>query len=252
MKTTQKILAILLMIHGIPAMAGNMMGDGSSLPPGHPPLDGSSGMEPGLSGEPLLSGVIEETMDTGNYTYVLINNGEKSIWAATERYPAAIGQHVTIPRGMMVKDFESPSLGRTFDELVFADSIEAVDREDEVADHHDHAKVPEEDMVKESIAPADGGLTVADIYQQRNELAGSTVVVRGRVVKYTERVMGQNWLHIEDGSSDGAFHDLTVSTEDSARKGEVVTVTGPVVLNEDLGHGYFYEVLIKGASVTRE
>jgi hypothetical protein len=64
--------------------------------------------------------------------------------------------------------------------------------------------------------------------------------------------MGQNWLHISDGSSSGKENDLTVSTPDVARKGDLVTVTGPVVIDEDLGSGYFYDVMIKSGSVVRE
>jgi len=233
-------------------MAFAYMGDADTgkLPPGHPPVSSSNAMDASHKSDtgPILSGEIIETMDTGNYTYVLIKTGDKDVWAATEQFNAVVGSRVSIPRGMLVKDFESPTLGRKFDELYFADSIDVLDSTYSAPITHEEA--PSEPI--EKLSPPEGGLSVADVYQRRQEIAGSTVTVRGKVVKYTERVMGRNWLHINDGSGTGGQRDLTINTLDTARLGEVVTVTGLVAIDEDLGYGYFYEVVIKDANVSRE
>ncbi len=222
----------------------------TELPPGHPPLDASSDYDAVNQNKgPVLVGEIIETMDTGNYTYILVKTSDKNVWAAAEQFDAVVGSRVAVPKGMLVKNFESPTLNRTFDEVYFADSVEilapgaAVESKPVVSPAEGEAEV---------ITQPENGMTVAEINQRRSELAGQTVTVRGRVTKYTERVMGQNWLHISDGSGEGKNNDLTVSTPDVARMGDLVTVTGPVVVDEDLGSGYFYEVMIKGGSVARE
>jgi len=232
------------------ALAGMGDSDAGKLPPGHPPVSSydTAGSVHQDGGGPVLSGEIVETMDTGNYTYVLLKTADKSIWAATEQFDAVIGSRVSIPRGMLVKDFESPTLGRKFDELYFADAINVVDSTYTAPDA-DKTVTPEQ---VDSVEQPEGGMTVADVYQRRREIAGSTVTVRGKVFKYTERVMGRNWLHIADGTGDEKHRDLTVNTLDTARLGDVVTVSGPVAIDEDLGYGYFYEVVIKDAKVTRE
>lgn len=222
------------------------------LPPGHPPVSSyQSGEFESHEGEgPLVAGEILETMDTGNYTYVLIKTESKNVWAASEQFKAVVGTRVAIPRGMLVRNFESPTLNRTFDELYFADSIEILG-DSSSANVKDAPGEPDATPA-EQISPPEGGMTVAEVYRQRREVAGNRVTVRGKVVKYTERVMGRNWLHIADGTEEGKVRDLTVNTLDTARLGDVVTVTGSVAIDEDLGYGYFYEVVIKDAKVVRE
>lgn len=250
MKKTICLLTISSCLAAYTAFAYMDDADSGKLPPGHPPVSSSDNMGSAHQRDagPIVTGEIVETMDTGNYTYVLIRTGDKTLWAATEQFNAVVGSRVSIPRGMLVKDFESPTLGRKFDELYFADSIEVVDSTDK-SPVAGEATSPEP---VEQISPPEGGLSVAEVYQRRQEIAGSTVTVRGKVVKYTERVMGRNWLHITDGSGTGSQRDLTINTLDTARLGDVVTAKGLVAIDEDLGYGYFYEVVIKDASVTRE
>ena len=60
-----------------------------------------------------------------------------------------------------------------------------------------------------SIETAEGGVTIAAIWTDREALAGKTVIVSGKVVKYNGGIMGTNWLHIQDGSgsaADGTRH----------------------------------------------
>ena len=64
--------------------------------------------------------------------------------------------------------------------------------------------------------------------------------------------MGKNWIHIQDGTGDPQknTHDLVVTTDGMAEKGEVVTIEGVVAANKDFGSGYKYEVIIEDAKVT--
>jgi hypothetical protein len=82
---------------------------------------------------------------------------------------------------------------------------------------------------------------------------GKTVTVRGQVVKFNGGILGQNWIHIQDGSGsdkDGS-NDLTVtSPTGGANVGDIVTITGTVVIDQDFGAGYAYAVLIQKATVT--
>lgn len=103
------------------------------------------------------------------------------------------------------------------------------------------------------IAKADGGKTIAEVFAGKAELVGQKVVIRARVVKANPNIMGKNWLHVRDGSGAEGTNDLTVTTGSAMPKvGDTVIVTGPVVLNKDLGMGYQYEVIIEDATVTVE
>ena len=108
-------------------------------------------------------------------------------------------------------------------------------------------------QVTEPVAPAPGGITIAALWAKSKTLAGKTVTVRGKVVKFNGEILGLDWTHIQDGSGvakDGT-HDITITSKppSAARVGDVVTVTGTVVLGKDFGAGYAYAVMIQNATI---
>ena len=56
--------------------------------------------------------------------------------------------------------------------------------------------------------------------------------------------MGSNWVHIQDGSSEEKF-DLTITTSEKVKVGDVVTFEGTVAVDKDFGAGYKYEILVE-------
>jgi hypothetical protein len=90
------------------------------------------------------------------------------------------------------------------------------------------------------IAPPAGGLSIADVWAKRQALGGTRVSVRGKVVKVNNGILGRNWLHLQDGSGEGSAgtNDITVTTDAIVQLGDVVTVTGTLVLDKDFGAGY--------------
>lgn len=100
-------------------------------------------------------------------------------------------------------------------------------------------------------APA-GGNSIADVYTGKAELAGSVVLVRGKVVKFTPNVMGKNWIHIRDGTGREGTNDLTVTTGAVVKIGDTVTARGLMEVDKDFGYGYKYEILISDAEVIVE
>ncbi|MCU0976647.1 MAG: hypothetical protein MUC71_10115 [Steroidobacteraceae bacterium] len=120
---------------------------------------------------------------------------------------------------------------------------------------HPMVAAPVQEVDLSGIAPAEGGKTVADLFAQRTELAGQTVALRGKVVKANANIMGMNWLHVRDGSGAEGTNDITITTSSASPMpavGDTVLVTGPVVIDKDLGMGYQYPVLIEDATVTVE
>ena len=115
------------------------------------------------------------------------------------------------------------------------------------------AKPVEAGDVKVAKATGPDARTVAEVVAKRTDLKDKTVVVRGKVVKFTPEVLGKNWVHLRDGSgsaSDGT-NDVLVTTKDEARIGDVVVVKGVVHTDRDLGSGYSYKVLIEEATLQK-
>lgn len=109
------------------------------------------------------------------------------------------------------------------------------------------------ERVKVSKAEGPDARRIAEIFSQKAELKGKTVLVRGKVVKLTRGVLGKNWIHIRDGSGDDSSHnnDITLTTQATVAMGDVVLAKGTVALDKNIGSGYFFAVMIEDATLTK-
>jgi hypothetical protein len=65
--------------------------------------------------------------------------------------------------------------------------------------------------------------------------------------------MGKNWLHLRDGTGKtGVDNDVTVTTQDVAVVGDVVTAKGKLAVDQDIGMGTPYPVLIQDAKLEKK
>jgi hypothetical protein len=104
-----------------------------------------------------------------------------------------------------------------------------------------------------NIVKAEGGKTVAEVYADKDKLAGQKVSVRGKVVKTVHAVMGKNWVHVRDGSGADGTNDLTVTIKaELPLVGDLVVIDGTVAANKDFGMGYMYPVLVEDAGIKIE
>ena len=118
---------------------------------------------------------------------------------------------------------------------------------------HPVPAAPTDTIDLSGIDKAEGGRTIAEVYAEKDQLEGETIVFRGKVVKSNAGIMGKNWLHIRDGSGAEGTNDLTVTTiEVLPNVGDTVLVSGVVELNKDFGMGYQYDIIIEDADVTVE
>jgi len=104
-------------------------------------------------------------------------------------------------------------------------------------------------LVSFNATAADDLKTVAAINGSGATLAGQTVSAQGRVVKVLNGIMKRNFIHVQDGTGDANTNDLIVTSKQTAKVGDQVTITGVVAVNKDFGGGYLYPVLIEDASI---
>jgi hypothetical protein len=119
--------------------------------------------------------------------------------------------------------------------------------------HGNMTKRPEVKDVKVAKATGPDARTVEEIVKGSAKLKGKPVSVRGTVVRFTSGVLGKNWVHLQDGTGSAAekTHDVLVTTQDSAKIGEVVVAKGVVQTDLDLGSGYSYKVLVDNAKLQK-
>jgi len=202
------------------------------------------------------AGTVVETMNSGGYTYVQVDTGSEKIWAAAPEFVVAVGDAVIVPEGMLMENHTSKSLNRTFEKIYFVESIAAPGAAAAAApaDAADHSRpvVTAGDIDVSGVKKAAGGQTVADVYGNKAALAGKEIAVRGKVVKFSQQIMGTNWIHVQDGTGAAGTNDLTVTTDAVVKAGDTVLVKGVLVADKDFGFGYKYDVIIEKAAVTVE
>ncbi|MDO5675013.1 MAG: OB-fold nucleic acid binding domain-containing protein [bacterium] len=71
-----------------------------------------------------LKGKVVETMNAGGYTYLLVDSREGKVWVAIPETTVAAGQEVVSAPGMVMRDFTSKTLNRSFAQIIFAPGLE--------------------------------------------------------------------------------------------------------------------------------
>ncbi|HIP40518.1 MAG TPA: DNA-binding protein [Desulfocapsa sulfexigens] len=188
-----------------------------------------------------LTGKVLETMDAGGYTYLKVDTGLSQPWVAIPQTKVTVGQEVTYEPGMVMKNFASKTLNRTFDSIVFSSglvgsngnphgggmgSMPSPHGKKAVSDDSFASAVMAEGgaaAVQQQPAAGSGGslgamapfseisvekakgdnaYTVSEIFAKPEDLNGKTVRIQGKVVKFSPMIMGRNWVHLQDGTGD--------------------------------------------------
>jgi len=192
----------------------------------------------------------EEVIQTSNYTYIRISEDGRESWIAITKQDVKEGNSYYFEPGIEMNNFVSKELKRTFPSILFVDkfSDKPIIAKITMADS---AKGKQAAVAKEGIKvePAKGGITIVELYTNKEKYAGKTIKISGEVVKYSADIMKTNWVHIQDGTRSGESFDLTVTTNDVTKVGDVITFEGTVSLKKDFGAGYYYEVIVENAKM---
>ncbi|MEX1129220.1 MAG: hypothetical protein WD227_10185 [Vicinamibacterales bacterium] len=216
---------------------------------------------PASSADPAaFTGTVAETANASGYTYARLQaEGRDDVWIAAPAFVTQKGESLTATLEMPMPNFESKTLGRTFPLVYF---VTTVSRDGQIVAGSPDSAMPgpmtSRDSAPRAVTvaanpPPSGGLSIADVWAQRKALAGKEVTVRGTVVKVNNGILGKNWIHLQDGSgsaTDGT-NDLTLTTDAEVNAGDVVTVTGVLATNKDIGSGYKYDAIIEDARLVK-
>jgi hypothetical protein len=211
-----------------------------------------------------LSGKVLERIAAAPYCYLRLQTARGEVWVAVPEAQIEKGVEVTIANPMLMSNFESKTLNRTFAEVYFgtlapaggAAAPTAAPMPPAAAGQQQAGTPPPAPLEVSKIDKATGpdAKTIAEIWAKKGSLKEKSVTIHGKVVKYNPGVMGKNWMHLQDGTGDPgkATHDITVTSQDSVAKGDVVTVKGVIRLDKDFGAGYTYAVIVEDAKVVKK
>jgi hypothetical protein len=207
-------------------------------------------MQQGGAAAGMHTVTVQEVIQATSYTYLKVKEADSEFWMAVTKRQIEAGVKISFAGGLEMKNFESKDLQRTFETIYFVGSI--VSGGAPAAQQSmtmPHPVKPELEKKEVSIEPAEGGITIGELFANRDSYADKTVLIKGQVTKVNRAIMKRNWVHLQDGTGDSGGFDLTVTTTRQVNVGDVVTFEGKIALNKDFGSGYSYEVLMEQAKL---
>lgn len=202
-----------------------------------------------MKSEPHIAKVIDKISAKG-YTYLQVSENKEDFWIAVPAMEVEIGETVYFSRYMVMYDFKSENIDKSFDEILFVEDARKSPTPQEMKNIHSGVTSVEKQTIK--IEPLKDGKTIQQIFSDKSALSGQNVKVKGKVVKFNKQIMKRNWIHIQDGTGTEKEFDLVITSDDEVSVGDIIVAEGKVSVDKDFGAGYFFPVLIEDAKIQRE
>ena len=210
--------------------------------------------------------IVKEVLHVSEYSYLKVEENNTEKWLAAPIGQVEIGETYYYENHMEMQDFESKELGRSFETIYFVEGIRTSEdpnsvisrtsRVDDirqgVQETQDSSEKPVVEKKEVNISRDKNMISIAELYENRDQYQNKTVRIKAVVTKYNPAIMNMNWLHLQDGTDFNGEFDLTVTTNSQVQVGDVVVIEGKVSLNKDFGAGYIYKVIVENAALSNE
>ena len=202
------------------------------------------------SGDGAVTVKVKAVEQVPNYTYLLVKGKGPEYWIAVTSTEIGVGEKITYQGGMLMEDFYSQELDRTFDKVLFLDGIGAEQEAPEMGQMPGTTQGSvKTDKLETSIEHEEGMVSIAELFANPSDFEGKRIQVKGEVAKFNAQIMERNWIHLQDGTEFDGKYDLTATSQQGFAVGDIVTLEGILALNRDFGYGYSYELLLEEATI---
>jgi hypothetical protein len=190
--------------------------------------------------------IIKEVIQTSNYTYLLTLEKKIEKWLAIPKTNVEVGDTCYYVGGMQMIDFYGKEANKTFDTIIFlgkSNFVADLKKENVKEEIKQHKTKDTKENI--SIGTVEGTISIAEIFENKMQYKNKIVKIKAKVTKYNTKILGNNWLHLQDGSDFNGKYDLTATSIQEFEVGDTVLIQGKVTLEKDFGYGYFFEVLLE-------
>ena len=193
---------------------------------------------------------VKEALNTDKYTYLNVSENGEEFWIAVQKQEVEIGDIYYFRGGLMKKNFYSQEFDRVFETVYLVSEFwkqpTGVNGGSALDEAISKQKMDNTvDLEVGNIKPAEGSITIAELYKNKEKYNGKTIKVTGKCIKVNPMIMKRNWIHLKDNSSEDL--DLTITTTENIPLGAVLTLEGTIALDRDFGAGYRYDIIMEGA-----
>lgn len=112
-------LTRLAVLAALTAVAPAAVSFAADMPAGHPPIEGTRQITP-----PSHSGEVQEAIPAAGYIYLHVTGTEGDEWLAAPATDLKPGAKINWNDGMVMRDFTSKTLNRTFATIRFVEIVE--------------------------------------------------------------------------------------------------------------------------------
>ncbi len=193
----------------------------------------------------IQTGVVQEVIQATGYTYLKVKDNDAEVWVAIRKAQIQPGETISYANPLPMTNFTSRDLQRTFDIIYFISAYNKGDASSPATAAGQMKPAIEKKEI--SVEPAQGGISIGELFSNKDTYADKTVIIKGQVTKFGAAIMKRNWVHLQDGTEGDGKNDLTITTQDAVAVGDVVTFEGKITLDKDFGAGYKYEVVMEEA-----
>jgi hypothetical protein len=187
---------------------------------------------------------VKESFVQDRYVYIHYEENGKEGWLATLQSffssKPEPGEKVEYIGGFHVKDFESKSQKRKFDDILFVTKIIALKDKDKfekekkksgsTAIDKKHAALKKSSALEApkpgSIKKINNGKNIAEIFSEMDRLNNKEVILRAKAMKVSRNILGKTWITFQDGTGKAPDNKVVVVTDGAAKAGDILTVKG--------------------------
>ncbi len=191
-------------------------------------------------------GKILELINAGGYTYLKLEEKNESYWAAIPESDLKVNDTIKIKEQMWMTDFESKSLNKVFDKILFASYSKNPYSKHDTEKNESFPSLAE--MLKTNEPKSNVNLnqeaistTINELKSKKDEFKDKKISLEGEVVKVLRGIMKTSWVHILDKDGNKLIFR---ADEESLEIGDKVIATGIVNVDVDYGYGYTYDLII--------
>ena len=197
-----------------------------------------------------FQGLIKDIKQTNSYTYLNLESKSEIVWIAISKTKLNKGEIIDVDLGTPFKNFASKELKRSFKELYLISKYKVNGKDFGGKPSLHNKKEIKANISKGSIIKSD--YTILEIFNKKDSLKNKVINIRGQVVKFTPKIMGKNWIHVQDGSGSYGTNDLTITSKEIVKVGEVIHIKGTLITHKDFGAGYSYKALIENGIILKD
>lgn len=207
-------------------------------------------------------GTVTYTKTAGKYTYIQLDENGKEVWLATMPIKVSAGDKVEYIGGLLMKDFHSNAMNKTFDSILLITRIRVLNEnspteQQDIPDDEYHKNIiPEKKNAvsipkRGEIVKVENGKTIEEIFLERGELRDKEITLRAKVIKVSSNILDKNWITLHDGTGIPPDDKLIAITSENVNVDDILTVKGIVKTDVNIGAGYSYKVLLEDAKFTK-